>query len=118
ALAGVGASALGVPISVAFGATSKVVGVGRRPNDLRPGPGREARLVLVKNPAGWAALIDDLEHDPAAILFVQNDDAPDGRDPSWLWDVPYERLHPRRIIASATPCYDVAVRIENAGLEL
>jgi lipid II isoglutaminyl synthase (glutamine-hydrolysing) len=118
ALAVVGASVLGIPISVAFAATSKVISVARRPRDLRTGSGRDARLVLVKNPAGWAALIEDLRHDPAAILFVQNDDAPDGRDPSWLWDVPYERLRPRRVIASGTRCLDVAVRIESAGLEL
>src|SRR5262249_56015373 len=99
----------GVPIAVALGATSKVVSIARRPRDLQTGSGRDARLVLVKNPAGWAALIEDLEHDPAAILFVQNDDAPDGRDPSWLWDVPYEQLPPRRIIASGTRCLDAWV---------
>jgi UDP-N-acetylmuramyl tripeptide synthase len=118
ALAVVAASALGVPIAVAFAATSKVVAIGHRPRAVPTGSGLDARLVLVKNAAGWAALIEDLRHDPAAILFAQNDDAPDGRDPSWLWDVPYERLRPRRIIASGTRCLDVAVRVETAGLEL
>ena len=74
--------------------------------------------MLVKNPAGWAALIEDLLDDPSTILFVQNDDAADGRDPSWLWDVPYERLRPRRVIASGTRYLDVAVRVQSAGLDL
>ena len=118
ALAVVAASRLGVSVPRALAATSRVARVGARPNTVRTRSGRDARLVLVKNPAGWAALIEDLLDDPSTILFVQNDDAADGRDPSWLWDVPYERLRPRRVIASGTRCLDVAVRMQSAGLDL
>ena len=118
ALAVVAASRLGVSVPRALAATSRVARVGARPNTVRTRSGRDARLVLVKNPAGWAALIEDLLDDASTILFVQNDDAADGRDPSWLWDVPYERLRPRRVIASGTRYLDVAVRMQSAGLDL
>jgi hypothetical protein len=63
-------------------------------------------------------LIDELSGDPAALLVVQNDNAADGRDPSWLWDVPFEQLAPRRAIASGTRCLDVAVRLRAAGFDV
>jgi hypothetical protein len=38
----------------------------------------------------------------------------DGRDPSWLWDVPFERLRGRRVTASGDRAADVAVRLAYA----
>jgi hypothetical protein len=38
----------------------------------------------------------------------------DGRDPSWLWDVPFERLAGRRVVATGERCLDLAVRLRYA----
>jgi UDP-N-acetylmuramyl tripeptide synthase len=118
ALAVTAATALGVPVDGAIAATTRLDRVGRRRQSLPTASGRRAPLVLVKNPAGWMATIQDLQHERTALLIVQNDAAPDGRDPSWLWDVPFEALAPRRVVASGTRALDVAVRIAAAGLDV
>jgi lipid II isoglutaminyl synthase (glutamine-hydrolysing) len=38
----------------------------------------------------------------------------DGRDPSWLWDVPFERLAGRTVVATGERCRDLAVRLRYA----
>lgn len=49
-------------------------------------------FILVKNPAGFeqALTIVDQADDLGGILFSLNDHEPDGRDISWIWDVPFE----------------------------
>jgi UDP-N-acetylmuramyl tripeptide synthase len=84
------------------------------------GPGSRARLFLAKNPAGWAALLDELA--PAAaggrpIVVVINARVADGRDPSWLWDVPFEQLAGRPVIAAGERWRDLAVRLRYAEVE-
>ena len=57
--------------------------------------GRPVRLLLAKNPAGWTAVFDLLDEEPvasAAVAVAINARTADGFDPSWLWDVPFERL--------------------------
>jgi lipid II isoglutaminyl synthase (glutamine-hydrolysing) len=65
--------------------------------------GSTARLLLAKNPAG--------------LVVAVNAKAADGRDPSWLWDVPFERLQGRRTVATGERSRDVAVRLRYAGVE-
>lgn len=57
--------------------------------------GKEIILNLAKNPAGFNQNLEALRADPAdkEILIVIHDQAADGRDISWLWDVEFERLH-------------------------
>ena len=38
----------------------------------------------------------------------------DGRDPSWLWDVPFECLRGRTVVATGDRCRDLAVRLHYA----
>jgi UDP-N-acetylmuramyl tripeptide synthase len=109
---------LGVPVADAIAATDSVASVGERSPQLPTPSGRDATLVLAKNPAGWAALIEDLCDRDVDIVFVQNDNAADGRDPSWIWDVDFERLAPRHVVASGTRALDVAVRTQTAGLDV
>ena len=40
----------------------------------------------------------------------------DGHDPSWLWDVPFERLAGRLVVATGERCRDLAVRLRYAGV--
>jgi lipid II isoglutaminyl synthase (glutamine-hydrolysing) len=43
--------------------------------------------------------------------------AADGRDPSWLWDVPFEVMQDRFAVAAGERSRDVAVRLRYAGVD-
>lgn len=77
--------------------------------------GRQARLLLAKNPAGWAETLHLLDDRPV-LLAVNNREA-DGRDSSWLWDVPFETLTSRRVVASGERAADLGVRLTYAGID-
>jgi UDP-N-acetylmuramyl tripeptide synthase len=79
--------------------------------------GREARLLLAKNPAGWLEVFDILRPPPVPVVVVINARVADGKDPSWLWDVPFERLAGRLAVASGERSRDLAVRLRYAGVE-
>jgi lipid II isoglutaminyl synthase (glutamine-hydrolysing) len=82
------------------------------------GDGRPGRLYLGKNPAGWLEILEVLEQqDPRPLVLVFNANQPDGRDPSWLWDVPVERLRGRPVIVSGERAADMAVRLRYAEVE-
>ena len=51
---------------------------------------------------------------PYTLLHVFS--GPDGRDPSWLWDVPFEKLAGRAVIATGERATDLAVRLDHAGV--
>ncbi len=73
--------------------------------------------VLAKNPAGVDALVELLEAWRGGMVAVLNDRVADGRDPSWIWDAPWERLQPRSIVVGGTRAADLALRLEVAGHE-
>lgn len=75
------------------------------------------RLLLAKNPAGWSELVDVMPPAPAPVIVTINSNAADGRDPSWLWDVPFERLRGRTVIASGDRRRDLAVRLLQADVD-
>jgi len=79
--------------------------------------GTTARLLLAKNPAGWAEVFEMLAPPPAPVVVAVNARTADGRDPSWIWDVPFERLAGRRVVASGERCLDVAVRLHYADVQ-
>jgi UDP-N-acetylmuramyl tripeptide synthase len=82
------------------------------------GDGRPGRLYLGKNPAGWLEILEVLEEqDPRPLVLVFNANQPDGRDPSWLWDVPVERLRGCFVIVSGERAADMAVRLRYAEVE-
>ena len=78
-------------------------------------------VLLAKNPAGWVEtldVIDDLLPDRRGTVVVAiNARGPDGRDPSWLWDVPFEQLAGRAVIATGERATDLAVRLDHAGVD-
>ncbi len=79
--------------------------------------GHTARLLLSKNPAGWSETLTVVkESDHPAVLVINANEA-DGRDLSWLWDVPFERLRGRTVIASGERATDLAVRLTYAEVE-
>lgn len=75
------------------------------------------RLWLAKNPAGWAELLDVMPPPPTPVIITINSNPADGRDPSWLWDVPFEKLRGRTVIATGERRRDLAVRLLHAGVD-
>ncbi len=82
--------------------------------------GHPVRKLLAKNPAGWTAIFDLLDEvgqpDEPVVLSI-NARAADGTDPSWLWDVPFERLQGRSVVAAGDRCLDLAVRLRYAEVD-
>jgi lipid II isoglutaminyl synthase (glutamine-hydrolysing) len=79
--------------------------------------GGRVRTLLAKNPAGWTAIFDLLEESGAArtpVVLSINARIADGLDTSWLWDVPFERLAGRRVVATGDRRLDLAVRLRYA----
>jgi len=71
-----------------------------------------ARLVLSKNPAGWAESLPLLTT-PTVVLAIDSV-AADGKDVSWLWDVDFEQLRGKHVVCTGPRAYDLAVRLEYA----
>jgi UDP-N-acetylmuramyl tripeptide synthase len=78
--------------------------------------GRQVRLLLAKNPAGWLEAFDVLGPPPVPVLLAVNAQIPDGRDTSWLWDVDYRVLVGRPVLVSGERRLDLAVRLEADGI--
>ncbi len=74
-----------------------------------------ARLLLAKNPAGWAGSLP-LATSQTVVLAIDSA-AADGRDVSWLWDVDYEQLAGRHVVATGPRAQDLSVRLLYAGVE-
>ncbi|MDQ1395818.1 MAG: hypothetical protein QOG64_1077 [Acidimicrobiaceae bacterium] len=79
--------------------------------------GVKTRLLLSKNPAGWLEVLDIVSDSSGPVVVGINARIADGRDPSWLWDVPFERLRGRLVIASGERSHDLAVRLHYADVE-
>ena len=75
---------------------------------------RKAQLLLAKNPAGWAEMLAVLGEQDTAVVLSINARAEDGRDPSWLWDVPFETLRGRRIVVTGERVDDLRARLDYA----
>ena len=83
--------------------------------------GKEVKIILVKNPAGYNQALDTLclNKESFSCAFLLNDNYADGTDVSWIWDVDFEKLHNLNIdevFISGLRCYDMAVRLKIAGL--
>lgn len=74
-----------------------------------------ARLLLAKNPAGWHEALPLLESD--TVVLAIDAVAADGRDLSWMWDVDYEQLAGKKVIATGPRAQDLAVRLAYAEVE-
>ncbi len=69
-------------------------------------------IVLVKNPSGFRLALRSYAETPAATMIAINDNYADGRDMSWLWDVPFESLNPGVAMVSGIRAYDMALRLQ------
>jgi UDP-N-acetylmuramyl tripeptide synthase len=116
AMAAAGAEVLGVDVADALAAMGAVTHVAGRYQVVTVG-GSRVRLLLAKNPAGWAEALDLIRPGPMPVVVGINARVQDGRDPSWLWDVPFERLAGRLVIATGERGRDLAVRLRYAEVE-
>ncbi len=116
ALALSAAQHLGARPEAALAAMAGVGEVGGRYRVVAHGPVR-ARLLLAKNPAGWLECLDLIAPAPSPVVVAINARIADGRDPSWLWDVPFERLAGRPVVATGERSRDLAVRLHYAEVE-
>ena len=83
--------------------------------------GRTLVLLLIKNPAGFTQVLQTfvIGREAVRALFVINDLAADGRDVSWLWDVPIEALQSTKpvVLTAGIRGADMALRLHYAGVE-
>jgi lipid II isoglutaminyl synthase (glutamine-hydrolysing) len=114
-LAAVAAETCGVDAVTALEAMEGVESVAGRFTVRTFGQAR-ARLMLAKNPAGWDELLDLVAGSEAPLVVSINARVADGADPSWLWDVPFERLAGRAVVATGDRFRDLSVRLHYAGV--
>lgn len=88
-------------------------------------------LLLIKNPTGATEVIRSLTQNLSTptdksrsaqninILVILNDNIPDGRDVSWIWDTDWENLVPftNFIFISGKRAEDMILRLKYAGLD-
>jgi UDP-N-acetylmuramyl tripeptide synthase len=79
-------------------------------------------LNLAKNPAGFNQNITAMLQDRSSkdLIIVINDNAQDGRDVSWLWDVDFDRLADdtiRSITVSGLRALDMQLRLKYVEIE-
>ncbi|KKS16654.1 MAG: hypothetical protein UU80_C0013G0020 [candidate division WWE3 bacterium GW2011_GWA1_41_8] len=81
------------------------------------------QIFLAKNPASFNQNLDVLSSGKVAgksILFVLNDNIPDGRDVSWIYDISPDKIKDacegKEIYVSGTRALDMAVRLSYAGV--
>lgn len=79
---------------------------------IRLPSGGELTLQLVKNPGGFTQALRMLElRDYGTVGIAINDDYPDGRDVSWLWDVTFGAIK-APVICGGTRATDIANRLK------
>ncbi len=79
--------------------------------------GHTLELLLAKNPSGFDALITTVQPGDHDLWIAINARIADGRDPSWLYDVPFERLRGHRVWCLGDRRLDLATRLEYAGVD-
>lgn len=110
------AAALGVTPAGAAAAVAEVRSVAHRYAVVQRGQQR-LTLLLAKNPAGWRETLPLLE-EADGLLFAVNAREADGRDTSWLWDIPFEELSDRPTVAAGEAAADIALRLAYANVSV
>jgi len=116
AMATASAAELGVEPATSVAALRSVTDVAGRYRTASVG-GRAVRLLLAKNPAGWREALQMVDGSTAPAVVSINARIADGRDPSWLWDVPFEQLQGRFVVAGGERRHDLAVRLAYAEVD-
>lgn len=87
--------------------------------------GKAFALYLAKNPVSFSNNLNLLiaeKLNTKNVLVVLNDNIPDGRDVSWIYDVDPEMLKKafegKTVFVSGVRCLDMAVRLKYAGVKV
>ena len=108
------AAEVGVHPTDAAAALGAITSIAGRYAVVRHGE-HEIRLLLAKNPAGWTETLALLTATDNLLVAVNAREA-DGRDTSWLWDVPFEQLTAARVLACGERAADLGVRLSYADI--
>jgi UDP-N-acetylmuramyl tripeptide synthase len=83
--------------------------------------GRRVILVLAKNPTGAEQSLASVLADrgPKAVGIALNDNAADGTDVSWIWDVDFEAYDMSKctMVLTGNRAEDIALRLKYAGVD-
>ena len=109
-------SYLGVDLASALERINALSSVAGR-FSVRAWRGHRVRLLLAKNPAGFAAMLATIAPDGKDVWVAINARLADGRDPSWLYDVPFELLRGHRVYCFGDRRLDLAARLDYAGVD-
>lgn len=85
--------------------------------------GKPVILNLAKNPAGFNQAIQTVLTDKRKkdIIIAINDNANDGRDVSWLWDVDFELVadeYMNTLTCTGKRLYDIALRFKYSDVKV
>lgn len=115
-----GLSSLGIDNKTIISALETFNGAFGRMEQFSSGDNK-INVILVKNPAGFSQtmnFIKGVDEDFTLILSL-NDNAADGRDISWIWDVDFcsifEKTNLKNLYVIGKRCYDMAVRVKYEG---
>lgn len=115
-----GCACVGVEAEIAKNGMTGVVSVsGRFQTYSLPGTDGSVMLTLAKNPAGWVeliAMVDSWMKDRAIVIGL-NAKFADGKDPSWIWDVPFEIFRGHAVVVCGERATDMALRLRYAEAE-
>ena len=109
-------SLVGADMTAALARVNALTNVAGR-FSLRRWRGHLLRLLLAKNPAGFAAMLVTLERDDSNVWVAINARVADGHDPSWLYDVPFEMLRGHRVFCFGDRRLDLATRLDYANVD-
>lgn len=116
-----GLFALGIGMNTIYKALENFNGAFGRMEQFDSGDNK-INVILVKNPAGFSQTMSFLSSikDDFTLIMSLNDNAADGRDISWIWDVDFggifEKSNVKEIYVSGKRCYDMAVRVKYEGV--
>lgn len=78
------------------------------------------KIYLAKNPASFNYNLDLVSSD--TYLFIFNDNIPDGRDVSWIYDISTQKIlnacKGKSVYISGKRAFDMAVRLQYAGVSI
>lgn len=107
------ADALGIEVSAAAAAIGEVVDVDGRYVPFPVGA-RRARLLMLKNPAGWAEAIDLAVSEAVPLVIAVDPFGP--KDTTTMWEAPFERLAGREVAVTGGRAADALAILAAAGV--
>jgi UDP-N-acetylmuramyl tripeptide synthase len=107
------ADVLGVGIAAAAEAVGQVVDVDGRYRPFQVA-GRTARLLMLKNPAGWAEAIELVVSQGLPLVLAVDPFGP--KDTTTMWEAPFERLAGQEVMVTGRRAADALAVLDSAGV--